>query len=265
MMKRGSLFILGLILLIILPVGSAFGDERTLKLESRVIESFDAPGDITYEDGTSVYWQVRGSKFSMEGYPRMAYAPETWPIDLFGKNPENRESLQTFGINGKFLRQGYNTIEVIPGQGEGDDWVEKPIPLPGRIKMFDFWVWGSNYNYSIEAHFMDYRGITHRFEMVPAVEGRRYSGSINFSGWRNMYIDIPNYVKQAQSHKPNYEGLSLTKIVIRTHPEEAVDNFYVYLDNLKVLTDFHESFYDGFELSAEEKIAEIWGTEGGTE
>ena len=67
-MKRGSLFILGLILLIILPVGSAFGDERTLKLESRVIESFDAPGDITFElrpvvDGTPVDADASGVTF----------------------------------------------------------------------------------------------------------------------------------------------------------------------------------------------------------
>lgn len=264
-MKRGSLFIIGLIVLITLPVGSAFGDERTLKLESRVIESFDAPGGITFEDGTPVFWEVRGSKFSLEGYPRKAYAPETWPIDLFGKNPENRESLQAFGINGAFVRQGYNTIEIIPGQGEGDDWVEREIALPGRVQMFDFWVWGSNYNYSIEAHFIDYMGMNHRFEMIPANTTKRYPGSINFEGWRNMFIDIPGYVKQAQIHKPNYKGLSLTKLVIRTHPTEAVDNFYVYIDNLKVLTDFHESFYDGFELSEPDKLAEIWGTEGGAE
>lgn len=262
-MKRGSLFIIGLILLVILPVGSAFGDERTLKLESRVIESFDAPGDITFEDGTPVNWQIRGDKFSMEGYPKMAYAPETWPIDLFGKNPENRASLQALGINGRFLRQGYNTVEIIPGEGEGDSWTERELPLPGRVKMFDCWVWGSNYNYTLEVYFRDYMGITHRFEMVPAGVGRQTPGSIDFEGWRNMYIDIPGYVKQAQSHKPNYEGLVLTKLVIRTDPEEAVDNFYVYIDNLKVLTDFHESFYDGFELSTPEKMAEIWGTEEG--
>jgi hypothetical protein len=265
MMKRGSLFILGLVLLVILPVGSAFGDERTLKLESRVIESFDAPGDITFEDGTTVNWQIRGSKFSTEGFPKMVYAPNTWPIDLFGKNPEDRDTLQALGVNGRFDRQGYNTIEIIPGEGEGDDWVERALQLPGRIKMFDFWVWGSNYNYSIEVHFMDYRGITHRFEMIPTGLDKRYPGSINFSGWRNMYIDIPSYVKQSQTYKPNYAGLRFLKIVIRTHPEEAVDNFYVYVDNLKVLTDFHESFFDGFELASDKTIAEIWGTEGGAE
>lgn len=265
MMKRGSLFILGLILLVILPVGSAFGDERTLKLESIVIESFDAPGDITYEDGSNVNWQIRGSKFSMEGYPKMAYASETWPIDLFGKSPENSDTLSALGINGRFNRQGYNTIDIIPGVGEGDDWIEKPVELPGRVKMVDFWVWGSNYNYSIEAHFIDFRGVTHRFEMFPAGDERRYAGSIKFEGWRNMFIDIPEYVKQSQSHKPNYRSLSLVKLVIRTHPEEAVDNFYVYIDNIKVLSDFHESFYDGFELSEPSRLEEIWGTEGGAE
>ncbi|MCP4159686.1 MAG: hypothetical protein GY760_06400, partial [Deltaproteobacteria bacterium] len=250
--------------LVILPVGSVFGDEKTLKMESEVIESFDAPGDITYEDGSPVIWQVIGSKFKKEGYPKMRYASKTWPIDLFGKNPENSDTLQALGINGQFVREGYNTIDIIPGFGEGDNWEDKGIQLPGRVKMFDFWVWGSNYNYTIEAHFMDFRGITHRFEMV-AIDDKRNLGSMNFSGWKNMYIDIPSSVRQAQNYKPNYAGLKLLKIVIRTAPQENVDNFYVYIDNLKVLSDFHESFFDGFELSSPEKIAEIWGTEGGTE
>jgi len=139
-MKRGSLFILGLILLVILPVGSAFGDELTLSYRTEVIESFDAPGDITFEDGTPVVWQVRGSKFSMEGYPKKVYAAKTWPIDLFGKDPENGDSLQTLGINAKFNRQGYNSIEIIPGEGEGDDWSDRGIALPGRVKIFGFGV-----------------------------------------------------------------------------------------------------------------------------
>jgi len=111
---------------------------------------------------------------------------------------------------------------------------------------------------------MDYRGITHRFDMI-AIGDKRNVGSIKFSGWRNMYVDIPPAVKQSQVYKPNYAGLKFLKIVIRTDPRENVENFYVYIDNLKVLSDFHESFFDGFELSSPEKITEIWGAEGGAE
>jgi hypothetical protein len=53
----------------------------------------------------------------------------------------------------------------------------------------------------------------------------------------------------------------LTKIVIYTHPEEKVDNFFFYLDNIKVLSDFQESFFDGSTLTSPEKIQQIWGEE----
>lgn len=72
---------------------------------------------------------------------------------------------------------------------------------------------------------------------------------------------MPNYIKQAVNYKPALANLTLTKIVFTTHPAEIVTDFYIYLDHLKVLSDMHESFYDGFDLTRPEKLAEIWGTE----
>ncbi len=261
-MRRGCLFISGLLVLLTLSTGFLFADERTLKLESVVIESFDGPGASTFDDGSAVVWQVRGSKFSTEGYPRMTYVPETWPDDLFGPNPENRADLGVLGVNTAFDRMGYNQIELIPGVGEGDNWVAKPLDLPGRVQTLDLWVWGSNFKYSMEAHFIDYEGLAYRLDLVQS-DDKRNPGSLKFVGWKNMYLDIPSYIRQSVNYKPEYRGLRLTKIVIYTHPSEKVDNFYVYLDHIKVLTDKHESFYDGYGLTSPERIAEIWGTEGG--
>ena len=42
----------------------------------------------------------------------------------------------------------------------------------------------------------------------------------------------------------------MTKLVVRTDPEEKVDLFYVYIDQLKVLTDTHVSNFDGENLTA---------------
>jgi len=260
-MRRGCLLISGLLVLLTLSTGFLFADEKTLKLESVVIESFDGPGVSTYYDGSAVNWQVRGSKFSTEGWPRMAYVANEWPDDLFGPNPENAEELGVIGINTRFDRLGYNQVELIPGVGEGDNWVAKPIDLPGRVKTVDMWVWGSNFKYSIEMHFMDFQGLAYRLDLIQS-DDKRNPGSINFFGWKNMYLDIPNYIKQNVHYKPEQRGLRLTKIVIHTHPSEKVDNFYVYLDHIKVLTDKHESFYDGFGLTDPDKISEIWGEEG---
>lgn len=257
-MRHGCLLLSGLLMLVILSTGFLFADEKTLKLESYVVDSFDGPGSAVHEDGSPIVWEVRGSKFSTEGFPRMQYVPNEWPKDLFGTNPENAAELQVMGLNSRFDRMGYNQVEIIPGAGEGESWEAKPIVLDGRIKTVDLWVWGSRYNYSIEMHFMDYQGLAYRLDLVQS-DNKRDLGSINFSGWKNMYVDIPNYIKQSVVYQPEFKGLRLTKIVIHTHPTEKVNNFYVYLDHLKVLTDRHESFYDGFNLTTPEKIQEIWG------
>ena len=259
-MRRGCLLISGLLMLLILGTGYLFADEKTLKLESVVIESFDGPGISTYPDGSAVNWQVRGSKFSTEGFPRMVYVPNEWPDDLFN-NPENPEELNILGINTRFDRMGYNQVELIPGVGEGENWVSKPLELPGRTKTVDLWAWGSNYKYSIEMHFLDYEGLAYRLDLIQS-DDKRVPGSLHFVGWKNMFTDIPNYIRQSVNYKPEHKGLRITKIVIYTHPSEKVDNFYIYLDHLKILTDMHETFYDGFGLTDPNRIAEIWGSEG---
>lgn len=257
-MRHGCLFLSGLLLLVTLSTGFLFADEKTLKLESYVVDSFDGAGSAVHDDGSPIVWEVRGSKFSTEGFPRKTYVPNEWPDDLFGPNPDNADSLQVFGINCRFNRMGYNQVEIIPGTGEGDNWESKPIVLEGRIQTVDLWVWGSRYNYNIEMHFMDYQGLAYRLDLIQS-DNKRDVGSINFSGWKNMYLDIPSYIKQSVVYQPEFKGLRLTKIVVHTHPTENVNNFYVYLDHLKVLTDRHESYYDGFGLTDPGRIEEIWG------
>ncbi len=257
-MRRSCLLVSGLMMFLVLGTGYLRADEKTLKLESIVLDEFDSEGDAAYEDGSAVIWKVRGSKFSTEGYPRMVYVPNEWPDDLYGTVPENSEELGVLGINARFDRMGYNQIEIIPGVGEGDNWAAKPLEIPGRTKTVDLWVWGSNYKYNMEFYFLDFEGLPYRLDAIQS-DNKRHPGSLHFIGWKNLYVDIPSYIRQFVNYKPEYKGLRLSKIVIYTHPSEKVDNYYVYLDHLKVLTDMHESFYDGFELTNPNKIKEIWG------
>jgi hypothetical protein len=261
-MRRFIQFISFFTLALVLCTGLVFADENTLRLESKVVESFDNPESGVYDDGSEgkIVWRVFGSKFATEGYPKMAYANNTWPIDLFGVRPENPEALGVLGLHAKFDRMGYNQIEIIPGTGDGESWTAKPVPLPGRVQTVDFWAWGSQFDYTIELYFMDYEG--RKFRLVPLVsDDRRYPGTLNYTGWKNMFVEIPGYIRQAQKYKPSHKKLTLTKIVIFTHPDERVDNFYFYIDHLKVLSDFQETFFDGGELTSPEKIEEIWGKE----
>ena len=260
-MKRGNLLSVLLILALVIA-GTAGADELTVRLESHVIETWDGADSAYFSDtGEPISWAVRGSKFSAENRPRTAYVMNEWPQDLFGTQPEDPENLGVLGINGAFIRQGYNQIELIPGTGSGDDFTAKAIPLPGRVQTLDFWVWGANYDYYVELHFRDFQGIAHTLTPYRN-ENLREPGSLKYVGWKNLFIVMPNYIKQAVNYKPSLATLSLTKIVFTTHPAEIVSDFYIYVDHLKVLSDMHESNFDGAGLSTPAKVEEIWGAEG---
>jgi hypothetical protein len=242
-MKQNSFKAFWLIFMVAVAVSFAFGDDNAVQLESRILESFD--GDSGYT------WQIQGSKYASvigeDAYPKLTYVA-TWPTQVFGQNTEGRE-LQALGVWGKFDRRGFNWIDIYPSGGEGED-TDAPakIPMPGRSQMIDVWVWGSNLNYQLEAYVEDYRGIVH---MIPM-------GSINHTGWKNLKANIPATIPQSKQVLPRLESLKFVKFRIWTGAAEPVDNFYIYFDQLKLLTDTFESKYDGEELADPAKIQEFW-------
>ncbi len=240
-MRRGVLLTVCLAVLIaFLTPTFVIADEQTLNLESRILESFD-PETRTTE------WVVRGSKFVTEGFPKQTYA-EAWPDALFGANREEKQ-LEVLGAHFKFDRQGYNYIEFIPVKEDDEgNVVHNPIEIPGRVKQFDLWVWGSDFDYYMEVHIQDWRGVVHTLML----------GDLNFTGWKNLSTGIPSYIPQAQQYAPYLAGLQLVKLVIWTKPVERVHNCYVYLDQLKVLTDVFVTRFDGDGLASPEKVEEIW-------
>ncbi len=240
--NRASTYLL-VILLIFLSI-HVFSDERTINFASRVIESFDNPD--------AQLWMVRGSKFATEGYPKMAYV-NAWPEALFGKNKGNKD-LKVLGIHGKFNRKAYNYIEIIPAKKDKDgNLVPEPIKLPGRVKAIDMWVWGSNYDFYMEVHLRDYQGIDHTLRL----------GSLKYAGWKDLMVTVPSSIPQSVRYLPRRKNLELTKLVIWTRPEEKVDNFYVYIDQIKILTDLFESRFDGDNLIEPDVLQKIWGSETG--
>ncbi len=237
--KKASTCLLIVFLMVISSF--VFSDEVTVNYTSQVIESFDNPDARP--------WIVRGSKFATEGYPKMAYA-NAWPEALFGKNREKKD-LKCLGIHGKFNRKAYNYIEIIPAKKDKDgNLVPDPIELPGRVKYIDLWAWGSNHDYYMEIHLRDYQGIEH---VLPL-------GSLRYEGWRDLVTVVPASIPQSRRYLPKRRGLQLTKLVMWTRPEEKVDDFYLYLDHIKVLTDMFESRYDGDNLVEPDVMKEIWGT-----
>jgi hypothetical protein len=229
----------------------AFGDEKTTVLEDRVLDTFD--GDSAYE------WRTAASRFATRSetdgnFPKVSYAASVpLAIRRINRDAENPMSL---GLWGRFDRKGYNWIDIYPVKkpdGGGAAAADAPpfeIPIPGRAKSIDAWVWGSNYNYYLEAYVRDYQGIVHTI----------YMGNIAYEGWKNLMAPIPGSIPQIKRYLPRLTGLTFVKFRLWTVPNELVDNFYVYIDHLKVLTDTYESIYDGDDLVDDEFIQKTWNS-----
>jgi hypothetical protein len=222
-----------------------FAEETTHNVETILIEDFDNP-----DSGRK--WIVEGSEFVDAKMLKYEYV-KAWPDALFGRNVQKTD-LKCLGIKAGFIRQGYNYLEIIPAKsGEGGKNVPDPIILKGNVKTMDIWVWGSNYNYYLEAHVLDSFGIPHVLSF----------GNLNFAGWKNLTARISLAIPQSKRHLLQEEQLRLTKFVLWTRPSEKVDEFYIYLDQIKILTDTYILRFDGDELADKEYINQLWGSEGG--
>ena len=249
-MKPGSTLFKTLLVLLLFLVAfaGAFGDELTVNVVSKVLQSFD-PGEAGHEDARE--WVLIPSKFGYDANGKSYWQKrklDAWPEALYGKNRDN-EKLQVLGITGKFSRKGYNYVEIVPGTGEGQNFKPKPISIPGRVESVDLWIWGANYAYYLEVHLRDFEGIDHVLSF----------GLLQFAGWKNLRAKIPGSIPQSWRYLPRLRNLELTKLVLWTQPNEKVDEFFMYLDQLKITTDLFETSFDGDELADAETLQKIWG------
>lgn len=247
-MRRRSVFIIAVLVAILSPPLTVLvAEEVAENIQSRVLESFDP--ETRGND-----WVVVGSKFATEGFPRTTYA-KVWPNALHGLNRENID-YEVLGVNGSFERQGFNYVEIIPVKtGDGGEIEHSPITVPGIAKSIDLWVWSSKYNYNIKIQLIDYNGKLWTLDL----------GNLYYVGWRNLKVDVPSYIPQAESYVPHLDNLRISKLIMWTLPDAQVADFYIYLDHLKVVADTFEARFDGDILTWPAKIEEIWASsvEGG--
>jgi hypothetical protein len=241
-MRPGLRAFLGTVLALTLFFAAALvmADELTQAIATRSIASFDDPK-------TNTNWIVQGSKYATQGYPQMQLV-RAWPEALYGKNKDNK-SLFSLGIHGAFDRKSYNFIEIIPAvKDNSGKFTPTSIPLPGRVKSLDLWVWGANYNFTLDVYIRDYQGIDHVLHM----------GSLLFAGWKDLSATISGAIPQARKYIPRYAGIELTKLVIWTAPDEKVDDFYLFIDEVNVLTDLFETRFDGEDLADPSSLNDLW-------
>lgn len=241
-MRPGLRAFLGTVLAIALFFAAALvmGDEITQTITSKNIATWDDPA-------IAGNWIVQGSRYTTQGFPQMAIV-KAWPEALYGRKTEGK-NLAALGVHGRFDRKSYNTIEIIPAAKDSAGKLQpSSLPLPGHAQSIDAWVWGSNYNYKLDVYIRDYQGIDHVLHM----------GSLLFAGWKHLNTPISGAIPQSRIYIPRYAGLELTKLVITTAPDEKVDDFYFFIDELNVLTDLSVIRFDGEDLADVDTLNSLW-------
>ncbi len=203
------------------------------------VEAIDSIAIDTF-DGVTTEWTIRGSRDVDERFLDSRVV-DAWPRTLHGVNPT--EERRALGIRGGFTRRGYNFIEVVPPGGS--------VLLPGVVREIELWVWSARRNYYMTAELQDHRGVYHTISI----------GNINHLGWKKVSARVPVSVSQLRQQFGPGEQLELLKLLIWTRPEANVDQFQIYLDDLRVVTDTYRDFTDGDELANPETIEQIWGSQ----
>lgn len=228
-----------LVFILILSLGT-LSAEDVLRYTSHILDTFDS------SDAANA-WDIAGSRWIAEDYPRVSYI-NAWPVAKYGYNTSN-DDLRVLGIEAAFRQRGYNYIEIIPVERLSDgSSIRRPIELPGDTIGVSLWVWGSNFDYTMELHVRDYRGMVHQ---VPL-------GKINYHGWRQLTATIPTGIPRSNPYEFNFADLYIDKIVLWTEPKEIVSGFYVYFDDLQALSRTNTRVVDGGELTIPEIRENRW-------
>lgn len=224
-MKKGVVVFAGLALLSLccLPL---VAQPSSRAVETKLMDDFDNKGTNEWD------WAVHTSTYIEEGFPKTGYF-DGQPNSLRFFNKEGDEP-KVFGVRTSFHRKGENWFEVYPVK-DGEAY---EIPFVGTVTQVDFWVWGANYLYYMDILVRDADGRVHTL----------HAGNLLFDGWRNVVVTVPTSIRQEARVRTGQKNMSFVGFRIRTDPDEFVDDFLVFFDNLKFTTNALKSVFDGFEL-----------------
>ena len=229
-MKQGVVITVFVLMFTVVCIPLAAQDSG-VNYQTYMVETFDSP------ESSEITWNGIGSKFITDGYPILKYF-DGMPNALRVMQSDSDKEYKFLGAQFKFNRQGDNWVDIYPTKGSGDDAAPYEIPLKGIVQRFDLWVWGAGYAYDLEILVRDCNG---RIHTLPV-------GTLNYHGWRNLAVTVPTNIQQRSRYLSQLKYMSFVTFRIRTQPTENVDDFYVFFDEFKALTNTRTASYDGFEL-----------------
>lgn len=182
--------------------------------------------------------EVSVDKFELEGSWNAAISPDNGVISarLFDGSPAAKEPLQSeegvpdtkvLGVKVEFFHRGVNSFYIRS---------TRPIPIEGVTKTISLWVAGRNMDHSLSVLVQDYYG--NNFEL--------YVGSLGFSGWKKMQVAVPptpdgeHGIIQQSAYDGIRPGLRIVGFRVDCNPMLARGTYYVYLDDLRAVTDLYD-------------------------
>lgn len=198
-------------------------------IETFVVDSFDNNGEHEWT------WNIQTSAFvdADNGYPKLDYFDgQPNSLRILNDNPDAQPKV--LGAEIAYKRKGENWFEIYPEK----DGKAYEIPFKGTVTQIDFWIWGANYLYYIDLLVRDADG---RVYTLPA-------GNLAYNGWKNVIVTVPSYIRQRSRLRTGPRTMMFVGFRIRTDPDEYVDKFDIFFDQLKYTTNTLSNVFDGYEL-----------------
>jgi hypothetical protein len=182
--------------------------------------------------------EISIDKFEHDSYWHGVISPDDGFINarLFEGSPAGKEPIpeeadlnitdnHVLGVRVDFLHRGNTAFYLYP---------RRPIPIEGITKTISVWVVGRNYNHVLKLIVQDFFG--RQFEL--------HMGKLNFQGWKQLTVAIPSQplvgkagIVQKDYHYTNQLGIKVVGFKIECDPAEAAGTYYLYLDDLRAVTD----------------------------
>jgi len=146
-------------------------------------------------------------------------------------NKINEQDTRVLAVKVDFYHRGVVDFSLHP---------TAPIPVPGISKTISVWVAGRNFNHTLKVLLEDYFG--NKMELTV--------GSLTFMGWKKLTVAVPPTIVQTDYHFTYKDGIKITGFLVECDPMEAMGTYYLYLDDIRVVTDlFGEARRDADDMS----------------
>lgn len=189
-----------------------------------VVDPFESSlwkGSMDKQQGSIVVRPLKGKAMGKEAPAGSENIPTT--------------DISVMGIKVTFSRRAIGTIVLKPS---------RPIPVPGYVQSLSVWADGRNTEHLISILVEDING---KELLLPL-------GKLNFYGWKQLKTAVPpNKLVQHEKGMKN-SGLLIKAIQIKTSINDSKGVFYLYLDDLRAVTNLVEEK----QYADEGSISDAW-------